>query len=58
MTKFFKKSKKTLFWDHFGHFLAKFGEKMDFLGKKGRQFLNIPIIYHHAKNQKKLMTHS
>ena len=26
--------------------------------KKGCQFLNIPIIYHHAQNQKKLKTHS
>ena len=26
--------------------------------KKGCQFLNIPIIYHQAKNQKKLKTHS
>ena len=33
--------------------------KNEFSWKKGlRQFLNILIIYHSAKNQKKLMTHS
>ena len=54
MTKFFKKS-KTLFWGHF----AQIWEKINFPGKKGLcQFLNIRIIYHRGKNQKKLMSHS
>ena len=29
---------------------------MNFPGKGLHQFLNIPVIYHHAKIQKKLMT--
>ena len=60
MTKFFKKS-KILFWGHFGPFLPNFGRtlgKNEFSRKKGlRQLLDIPIIYHRAKNQKKLMCH-
>ena len=56
MTKFSKKNNpKTLIWGQFRPFLPKFGLKW----KKGlRQFLNIPIIYQRAKNQKKLMSHS
>ena len=34
MTKFFQKSKKTLFWCHFGQFLPKFREKWIFLEKR------------------------
>ena len=56
MTKFSKKSKKPilghgafLFW-----FCPKFGQKMNFHGKK-TQILNIPIIYHRAKNHKKII---
>ena len=30
---------------------------MDFPGKEGCQFLDIPIIYYRAKNQKKLLSH-
>ena len=52
MTDFFKKKKK-LFWGHFGLFCPNL-DKNKFSWKKGlSQFLNIPIIYHCAKNQKK-----
>ena len=54
MTKFFKNSKKPYFgamWP----FWPKFGQKGIFLEKRLCQFLNIPSIYHHAKNQKKLI---
>ena len=45
MTRFFKKSKNTLFRDHFGPFSPKFVQEY----KKGLcQFLNITIIYHCA----------
>ena len=55
ITNFFKKIKQTLFSGHFAQICAK----MDFAGKKGLcQYFNIPIIYHRAKNQKKLMTQS
>ena len=58
MTKFFKKSKKL--W--FGGILHPFRPNLDkneFSWKKGLyQFLNIPIIYHRAKSQKKLISHS
>ena len=51
------KYRKTLFWDHFGHFSPNLG-KNEFPWKKElHQFLNIPITYHHAKNQKKLMSY-
>ena len=57
MTKFFKKSKKP----YFGVILDPFCpnlSKNEFSREKGLcQFLDIPIIYHHAKNQKKLMNH-
>ena len=56
--KTFQKIQKTLFWSHVGPFSPKFGQKWIFLKKELRQFLNIPIIYHRAKNQKKLMIHS
>ena len=50
MTKFFKKSKKNLFWGHFGPFLPNLG-KNEFSWKKELcQFLDIPIIYHCAEN--------
>ena len=53
MTKFFKKSKTKLFVDHFGPFPPNLVDN-EVSWKKGLcQFLNIPIIYHHAKNQKK-----
>ena len=44
MTKLFKKIQKNLFW-------AIFWENVFC------QFLNIPIIYHRAKNHEKLMSH-
>ena len=50
MTKFFKKSQNPYFWFHFGQ------NKISW--KKGlRQFLDIPIIYHRAKNQEKIMSY-
>ena len=56
---FFKKSKDPILglWGYFGLLLPKF-EQRNFPGKRLRQFLNIPIIYHRAKNQKKLIWHS
>ena len=57
MTNFFKKSRKTylgLFWV----LLAQIWTKINCPEKKGCLILNIPIIYHHAKNQNKLMTDS
>ena len=44
-------TKKTLFWGHFGQIWAN----MNFPGKIFQfcQFLNIPIIYHHAKKSEK-----
>ena len=47
MTKF----KKKLFWGHFVPFLLKFGQKWIFLEKRLQQILNIPVNFHHAKNQ-------
>ena len=58
MTKFFKKSKKPYFGAILGPFFQDLG-KNEFSWKKGLcQFLNIPIIYHHAENQKKIISHS
>ena len=58
MTKFFTKSKKPYFGAILGSFWPNLG-KNEFSWKKGPcQFLNIPITYHHTKNQKKLMLHS
>ena len=59
-TRFSKKYKKPYFgvmWP-FSSFLPKFGEKLIFLEKRLCQFLNIPVIYHCVKNQKKLIGHS
>ena len=56
--KIFQKIPKTLFWGHLDPFCPNLG-KIEFFWEKGLcQFLNIPIIYHRAKNQKKLMSHS
>ena len=53
MTKFFKKSKKPYFGAILDSFCPGMGEK-EFPWKKGLgQFLNIPIIYHGARNLKK-----
>ena len=56
MTKFFKKSKKP----YFGAILGTFnlGQKEISRKKELCQVLNIPIIYHLSKNQKKQMSHS
>ena len=45
--------RKKIFSHKFGAFLLKFGQKSIFVE---RRVLNIPIIYHHVKNQKKLMS--
>ena len=52
MTKVFKKSKKTYFGAILGPFCPNL-DKNEFSWKKDCQFLNNPIIYHRAKNQKK-----
>ena len=57
MTKFFKKPQKPYFGAIWA-FCAQIWTKFDFSGKKESQFLNDPIIYHCAKNQKKSMCHS
>ena len=61
MKNFFKKFKKPYFGS-MGAILAFFTQnwaKMNFPGKKRlSQFLNIPIIYRRAKNQKKIICHS
>ena len=45
-------------WSQFGTFYSNF-VKNEVWWKRGLcQFLNIPIIYHHVKNQKKLMRYS
>ena len=44
----FQQIQEILFWDPFGLFFSKFGQKYGLF-----QFLNIPIIYHHAKIRKK-----
>ena len=60
MTKFFKKSKKKKIkiGGQFGPFLLKFGQKC-FLVEKAAlpvfKYSNIPINYHHVKNQKKII---
>ena len=58
MTKFFKKSKELYFGAILSPFCSNLG-KNEFSWKKGlRQFFNIQIIYHCAKNQKNLMSYS
>ena len=57
MTQFSKKPKKHLFGTILGPF-AQIWAKMSFPEKRPSQFLNIPIIYHCAKNQKKTNSHS
>ena len=55
MTKFFKKFKKSYLEVILGPFSLNLGSN-EFPWKKGLcQFLNISIIYYHAKKQKKLM---
>ena len=53
MTKFFKQ----FILGSFGAVLVQIWRKMNFPKKELCQFLNIPIIYHGAKNLKKLTTH-
>ena len=51
----YKIFQKPRFWDHLGLFCSNL-DKNEFSRKKGIcQFLNVPFIYHHTKNQKKLM---
>ena len=50
-----KKNKKK---GQFGPFLLKFGQKWLFMEKRALPVFNNPNIYHHIKNQKKLMSHS
>ena len=58
MTEFFKKSKKPYSRAILDPLCPNLG-KNEFYWKKGLcQFLNIPIIYHRAKNFKKLIIHS
>ena len=57
MTEFFKKSKKNLFWGPFWELFAQFWAKMNLPAKELCQFLDIPIIYHRAENQEKLISH-
>ena len=56
-SKFFEKLKKHYFGSIMGHFFLDLG-KNEFSWKKVCQFLNVPIICHHAKNQKNLLSHS
>ena len=48
----FQKIQKTLFWGHAAvlTFFAQIWQKWIFLEKRLCQVLNIPIIYHCAKN--------
>ena len=58
MTQFFKKYKKLHFGAILGPFCPNF-DKNEFSLKKGLcQFSSIRIVYHCAKNQKNLMSHS
>ena len=58
MNFFFKKSKKPYSGAILDPFCPNLG-KYEFSWMKGlTQILNISIIYHHEKNQKKLMTRS
>ena len=58
--KLITKFKETFFGaiGSFWFFLPKFGQNWIFLEKSLCQFLNIPIIYHHAKNQEKVICYS
>ena len=59
MTKFFKKPKKTPILEPFWALFAQIWAKNEFSWKKGLCWVfNIRIIYHSAKNQKNLMSHS
>ena len=55
MTKCFK---KPYFGDILGSFCPNSGKTEFFWKERLCQFLNIPIIYHRAKNQNKLISHS
>ena len=58
MATFFKKSKNPNFGAILSNFYPNLG-KNEFSWKKGLcQFLNIPVIYHGAKNLRKVTTHS
>ena len=56
MTKFLKKSKRTYYGAILGPFYPNL-RKNEFSWKRELcQFLDFPIIYHRAKNQKKLLS--
>ena len=57
MPKFLKKPKKPIL-SHSGHDLPTFELKWILLDKGLCLFLNIPVIYHHVKNQKKIISYS
>ena len=54
----FSKNLKSFFWAHSGPFCQNLGKNEFFLKKWLCQFFNIRIMYHHAKNQLCLMSHS
>ena len=58
MTKFFRKSKKPYLGAILDLLAHIFGKNEFSWEKELCQFLNIPIMYHRAKNKKKLMGHS
>ena len=56
---FFSKNSQNPIIRPFSAFFAQILTEMNFSGKKGLyHFLNTPVIYHCAKNPKKIMTHS
>ena len=58
MTEFFKKSKKKpILGAILGTFCPILGKNESSCKKELCQFLDIPIIYHRAKNQEKLISH-
>ena len=56
--KYFQIFQNTLFLGHSGQYFPKLGEKCIFWEKGLCQFINIPNIYHVAKNLKKITTRS
>ena len=56
--KLFQKIQKSLFWDQFELFFFQILAKWNFFEKGLCQFLNIPTIFCHVKNQKKQFSHS
>ena len=58
MTKYFKERKKPYSGAILDHSCPNLGKNESPRTKRALPVLNIPIIYHRAKNQEKLMTHS